>query len=490
MKKKTKFNLLLLLLSFNALLISCSGDDDNTTPNTDNEVNNPHQNIHRFIWNGMNQVYLYKENVADLANNRFSSVNDQNKYFSTFATPEALYEKLKSTTPKDRFSFLTDDYIKLEQNFSGVSKSNGMDFGLIRAAANSNDVIGYVRYILPGTDAENKGIKRGDIFATIDGEKLTVNSNFGEIFGRDSYTVGFVSHGDLTPTKSVALTQVEYAENPVYIAKTIDYNGQKIGYLMYNGFTGDYDEQLNDAFGQFKTDGITDLVLDFRYNGGGSVRTAIDLSAMITGQFKGEVFSKEIWNSELTAHFQSTNPERLINRFQDTTRNGTLLNSLNLSKLYVLATDRTASASELVMNGLEPYIDIIHIGENTTGKHQASITLYDSPNFGREGASKDHTYAIQPLVLKSANKNGVTDYDNGLTPDFEFSESLANLGILGDVNEPFLKSALDHITNGTVPANSAKQNAIHFSTIGETKMFTSSYQRMYKEDVDLNFINE
>src|SRR5690606_21071041 len=105
--------------------------------------------------------------------------------------------------------------------------------------------------------------------------------------------------------ESVLLNKTQYNENPVYITKTFDINGQKIGYLMYNSFIKDYETDLNNAFAQLKSEGATSLVLDLRYNGGGSVETATDLASMVTGQFNGQVFYKEFWNADRQADYAS-----------------------------------------------------------------------------------------------------------------------------------------------------------------------------------------
>jgi hypothetical protein len=153
---------------------------------------------------------------------------------------------------------------------------------------NNVDVIGYVRYIQTNSDASNKAVKRGYFFDAINGQQLTIH-NYQDLLGNENYTMNFAdleSDGSFTSNgKSVDLTKSEYHENPVYITKTFDIDGKKIGYLMYNSFTSNYDQQLNAAFGQLKAEGATDLVLDLRYNGGGSVRTATYLAGMITGQF-------------------------------------------------------------------------------------------------------------------------------------------------------------------------------------------------------------
>ena len=143
---------------------------------------------------------------------------------------------------------------------------------------------------------------------------------------------------------------------------------------MYNGFTANFDDQLNDAFALFKSNNVQHLILDLRYNPGGSVNSAKLLSSMITGQFNGEIFSTEQWNIDNQSRFENSNPESLINRFTDKDDN-TPLNSLNLQTVYIIALETSASASELVINCLDPYINVIHIGENTAGKYQASTTL-------------------------------------------------------------------------------------------------------------------
>src|SRR5690606_27696223 len=112
---------------------------------------------------------------------------------------------------------------------------------------------------------------------------------------------------------------------------------------------------------------------------------------------------------------------------------------------YVITTGSTASASELIINGLNPYIEVIKVGTTTVGKYQASTTLYDSPNFGRTNANPRHTYAVQPLIYKSINSVGFTDFDDGFSPDVSLGEQLNNLGELGNPTEPLLAAAILNI---------------------------------------------
>jgi len=431
MKKKFLFS----LLAISMLFVSCFEDlDDNLQQASTIEIQD-------FIYRGLNFFYLYKADTPELANDAFATNADKNAFLSSFDSPEALFAYLKS--PQDRFSILVDNYIELENALSGVTLNNGMEYGLVFYSGNSGNVFGYVRYVLPNSDADTKGIKRGDIFNTVNGTQITA-SNFGSLLAPDSYTIGLatISGQDIVPTgETVELVKEQYTENPIFIANTLNIGGENIGYLMYNAFTGDFDPQLNNAFGNFQADGVTKLVLDLRYNGGGSVRTAQDLASMITGQFAGQLFYTEQWNEDRQEEYAENEV------FNTTLRNGTNINSLNLSSVYIITSGSTASASELVINSLKPYINVIQIGTNTTGKFQASFLLYDAPapQFSRSEANPAHTYAMLPLVFKTANANGVTDFVDGLTPDIEQSENFANLGILGDPDEPLLARALEDI---------------------------------------------
>lgn len=430
----------LLLLVIPLLFTSCFEDmDDNIRPASTVDIQD-------FIYRGLNFFYLYKEDTPELADNVFESQEAKTNFLKGFDSPESLFDYLIS--PQDRFSRLFDNYIAIENALSGVSLSNGMEFGLVYYPDNSRNVFGYVRYVLPNTDADIHGLKRGDLFTTVNGTQLN-ESNYSSLLSEDNYTIGLAIYdgSGFTPTgDEVSLTKIEYDENPVHISRTLDINGHKIGYLMYTSFITRYDVELNNAFAQFRADGITDLVVDLRYNGGGSVATATDLASMITGQFNGEVFYQEFWNADRQPQYASNG------LFDSKISNGASINSLNLNNVYFLTTQSTASASELVINGLSPYINTIQIGDNTTGKFQASFLMYDSPDFSRSGVNLGHTYAMLPLVFKTANKVGHTDYNDGLFPDIPINENFFDLGELGDPNELFLAAALSQITGAPFTA--------------------------------------
>ncbi|GHC52752.1 hypothetical protein GCM10008083_15840 [Ulvibacter litoralis] len=430
--------------------------------------------IQDFIYRGLNFFYLYKEDTSELANDAFVSEDEKNAFITSFDTPESLFDYLKSD--QDRFSLLVDDYIALENSLAGVTLTNGMEFGLVFYPDNSGNVFGYVRFVLPNTSAASEGLTRGLIFNTIDGQQIT-QTNYNDLLAPETYTIGFADFNgtDIIPNgQSTTLTKTEYTENPIQVSRTLTVEGQKVGYLLYNAFTANFDSQLNAAFAQFQADGVTDLVLDLRYNGGGSVRSATYLAGMITGQFTNQVFYTEQWNEDRQADYAENG------LFVDSFTTGEAINSLNLNRVFIIGTGRTASASELIINGLDPYITVTQVGTATTGKFQASFLLYDAPapEFSRSQANPAHSYAMLPLVFKTANANGNTDYIDGLLPDIELSEDYSNLGVLGDPNEPLLAAALNEILPSPRPV---RRNFTTLEEISESKASTPTYQLMVAE---------
>ena len=433
-----KITLLVFSLVIGAIALqSCEDQDDTAVP------------VNDFIWKGLNLYYLWQADVPNLADDKFSDQVQLNRFVGSYPSPEDLFESLLYKRGEvDRWSVIFSDFRVLENALQGVSKSNGVEFGLLYTDASQTGVFGYVRYILPNSDAAAKDIRRGDIFYAVNGTALTP-TNYQGLLGSDTYTLNLADYnnGTITPNgRQVALTKTEYAENPVLVTNTYTAGNHKIGYFMYNGFYSNYDDQLNAAFGKLKSEGVTDLVLDLRYNGGGSVRTATYLASMITGQFNGQLFAKEQWNNKLEKYYQSSNPGALQDLFTDKLSNGSAINSLNLNKVYVIATGSTASASELVINCLKPYVTVVQIGTTTVGKNVGSVTLYDSPTFSSKDRSGSHTYAMQPIVLKVINKAGFGEYSTGINPDIKLQENYGNLGVLGDPAEPLYAAAIARIT--------------------------------------------
>jgi C-terminal processing protease CtpA/Prc len=443
--KKIKILLLSCIVLFS--VTSCFDDlDDDIIIASTKEIND-------FVWKGMNAVYLYKPEIPDLADDRFTTSIEYNEYLNDYDTPEELFETLKYLPNTiDRFSRIYSNYNELQDLLDGITLSNGIEYNLYFVPGSDSEIFGAITLVLNNSVASDLGLQRGQIFRAVNGENLT-STNYIDLLSATNYTLNFADYdtnetdepADDTVTlndENASLSLVTYTENPVHKTEVLDVSGIKIGYLMYNAFNSNFNSELNNVFSDFNAAGVTELVIDLRYNGGGSVQTAAYLGSMVTGGNIGDVYSKLFYNENL-----SNNNQEFL--FTNSIEGVGAINSLNLSKVYILTTKkRTASASELVINSLSPYIDVIVIGENTVGKTQASSTVYDSPTlFTQEGINLGHTYAMQPLIANSTNVNDELVPETGLLPDIELTESPSNFGILGDINEPLLAEAIQNITS-------------------------------------------
>lgn len=435
--------------------------------------------VNDFVWKGMNLYYLWQNDVPNLSDSRFSGQDDLNNFLSGYSNPSDLFNSLRVDNSIDRFSVIYSDYNVLEGILSGNTTDNGMDYGLKRKNGSTTDIFGWVRYVLPNSDAAAKNVQRGMLFYGINGTPLTA-TNYKSLFANSTYTINLADYdsGTITPNgQSITLTKSAIGENPVYATNVFTQGSKKIGYLMYNGFFSGYESQLNNAFGQLKSQNVTDLILDLRYNSGGSIATASRLASMITGQFAGQLFAKQQWNAKLEDYWSQNNPNQFLTNFVTTIGNGSAINSLNLNKIYILTSQSTASASELVINGLKPYINVVQIGDVTIGKNVGSVTLYDSPTFSKTNVNPNHKYAMQPIVLKTVNASGFGDYQTGLVPNFTFEEILVNLGQLGNETEPMLSYALNLISTGN-KTNRQNQSQV-FENFSDSKNLDPIRSEMY-----------
>lgn len=480
MKKKIY---LLAILCGLIVFTGCDDDiDDTIRPATAEDISD-------FVYRALNFWSLYKEDVPELANDFFASDSDRDEFISSFDSPEAAFAALRS--PRDRFSFLSSDFEVFENSLAGINTSTGIFLSLFIDPNDDTRVFGAVRYVVNGSSADLAGVERGMLFTEVDGAELrdplggpiTAETNFSDFFAPDSYTISLAAFDDIdgfTLTgDEITVTRTELTTNPVHTVNVLEIEGNTIGYLHYTGFTNEFDSSLNAAFGQLRDAGVTDLVLDLRYNGGGSVETANDLSTMITGQFEGEIFITQEFNAERNEDFMST---RRFNNNLGSGDDGASINSLGLERLYVLTTDRTASSSELILSGLDPYIDIIQIGTDTEGKFEGSFLLYDAPapNFSRSNANPNHRYVMLPLTFRSINSAGLTDYFDGFTPDIEIIENPFTYGTLGEQGEPLLDAAIDAIINGRSTRN---YNTVEFPSLFDTEQRDPLFQHMMSEPV-------
>lgn len=465
--KKYLISPLLLLLMLSQ--ISCSEDNNMEPENPAVTLNNE---INDFVWKGMNNAYYWQESIANLNDTKNDDLGTYYTYLNNYSDSEALFESLLFDAGNtDRFSWFIEDYNVQNASFRGVSDSFGFDFGLARLCTTCDEVIGYVTYVIPNSPAFDAEIKRGDIFYKFNGVTLNL-SNYTVVnaFYNDtniSMSFATLESGSITPnSKDANLTIREVVENPVFYSDVITSDaGKKIGYLVYNGFKYTFHEELNNVFAEFKNENIDELVLDLRYNGGGSVLTSAYLASMIyAGAQSGDVFAKLIYNkknSDGNGVYPFFNKAAIYSKDGNFTGNEVNINRLNsLNRVFVITSGNTASASEMVINGLSPFLQVIKIGETTYGKNVGSYTVYDSPDFSENNVNPNHTKAMQPITFKIFNKLDQSDYTNGFAPDYEEFEYVSEMRAFGDLEEPLLKRSLDIISGNVSKTRDWKETEL------------------------------
>jgi C-terminal processing protease CtpA/Prc len=405
-----------------ALLISCEKDDLKKEKQQRLHVN-------EFIAEAMDYYYLWNDQIPNI---RPDNSTDPNEYFKSL-----LYKD-------DIWSYITDDkdtFMEEEINQTGETFGYELSFGLFN---NSSNVFAVVRYVYPLSPAAAV-LKRGDIILKLNDQSLTVD-NYTDLYksGTIRLTLGTISGSTLAPANSVTLSSVKMERNPVFLSKTIEQGGHKIGYLVYTSFASHYHQSLVDTLTALKTGGITDLVLDLRYNSGGEAdEAALLCSAIVPSAYanKDNILIRHRWNAQRQADLEELVKEEpaAYEKLLFTTFETVACNlELPSRRVYVLTTSSSASASEMLIVGLKPYMDVIQVGDTTHGKYTAMIGLAPTE------AAINH-WMILPVVYKFMNKDGYTDFKDGLAPDHLLEEALP-FRELGDEAEPLLAKAISLIT--------------------------------------------
>ena len=488
---KIKYNILLSLAIFlvlGSLLVNCK-KDNGTTPSTPpaKVVIKDTSIVNRFIFNGLRDYYLWTDQVPTLAAQKYDNADTLNVLLNSYNDPQKFFTSLLyQYNVIDKWSFLVNDSASISNWIQGISQTMGYDFMLARIGT-AGDLFGFVRYVYKGSPAEQAGIKRGDLFMKVNDTQLTVSNYQTLLFTNLTYKLSFAtitSNKISLNGKMVTMTAKTMQENPILMDTVLNVNNTKIGYLVYNGFNSDFDLQLNDVFKKFKVAAIDKLVLDLRYNGGGSVQTAKYLASMIYGLATTSVFFKSQYNTLLQNYLISVDgAASLSENFTDKIlKSGTIpetpINSVNMTSLYVIASDNTASASELLINGLKPYMQVYTVGINTAGKYVASWTIKDwIDNNGT--VNPKNPWAMQPEVVKLSNANGVTDFVSGLAPDFVAEEDIANLLPFGDPNETLLKPVLNKIQGLPLSSISLKSQGLGLKKLTDSQAFRPFSKGMY-----------
>ena len=390
-----------------------------------------------------------------------------------FAAPEDFFPTLLST--KDKFS--TIEIISNTTKSNASTSDYGFEFLLYSPANAPKNRVARIIFVSPHSAAAEAGLKRGDWISGVHGETLN-QDNYGYLIsgGEEEFTTATLEiQADNTYTwtndKTIQIgASHSFEDNPFYIDTVYNIENAKIAYLMYNSFsTGpedqpdddEYNVQMRNIFTRFKGETIHDFILDLRYNPGGYLSCSQVLASLLAPENKlGETYCSLAFNQ------QNMDKDFSLPLNKELTGGA----NLNLSKLYVIVTNETASASEAVINCLRPYMEVILIGTTTTGKNVAS-----------EPSSSDKFpgFILHPMVAYVNNSKGEADYADGITPDYELDESsfMQPLNALGDTAELMLKNTIALIIGGETSMPDVnfptETKAIHYFQKASTPVYNS-----------------
>lgn len=388
------------------------------------------------------EAYLWQEVIPsyDVFNPRqYKGNTDQDA-----ATAEI--NAIRALEPLDRFSFVTT-----KEQSDGLQTGASVDYGFfVKAAAIDkadpiDSVRWFVEYAFDKSSAGTAGVNRGWYINKINNTPVTytqasidlLNQTF---FGTgNSATFEFVKPDGTTTTFN--LSKTSFTSNAVLFKNVINAGGKKVGYFVLKQFFGTPTvTELNDVFSYFKSQGIDELVVDLRYNPGGSTSTQDALANLIApAAANNQVMYKYIFNSNLqqgkfpllqnkegygsTSFTEANNTQKFSNT-----------GSLNLSRVFFIVSHNTASASELLINNLKPYMNVKLVGDTTYGK---PVGFFPIDIFN---------YSVYPISFKTVNSAGNADYYKGFAPDKSAPDGVNKSW--GDVTEPSLATVLKYINTG------------------------------------------
>lgn len=427
--------------------VSCEGTK------ADVGVNKPTPEVakaDRFAIDALEMYYLWNEEIEkDLA--RLDP--------DTCRMPMDVVESIRyreGGKEVDRWTVLTDDLKSFQNSVQGLGVTYGYDLAAGSIKNSPGNLFLVVNYVCKGGPAEEAGLKRGDIILTLDGNDITTD-NVYDAFNTTSIRLGVtaLSGGfiDSENVREVSLKAVDMYEDPVLVTGTYDVLGKKVGYLVYNGFDLKSAMTLPDVFRNFKSDGIDELILDLRYNGGGYAFTENVLASMIAPSanvLAGDIFQTEVYNSELTDSWkkQGEDTNTYFSTVHELTSQKVKVDvsesNPGIDKVYVIVTGGTASASEGLIVGLRPYMDVVLVGQQTYGKYCAGIMLSpDRLYTSRYDYSLIKDWGMYVMVSKFADCNGDnSSIPDGIPVEVDVNDDPLDGYQLGDENETMLRAAL------------------------------------------------
>lgn len=418
--------------------------------------------VNRWIYKYMCDKYLWNEPIPTLT---LSAQTDYERFFSQILTGIDALDHMnrddghwKDGQREGFYSYIYRSAVGKSRAFGETTTGSGVMY-MALASIGENEYAILPALIAPESPAAKAGLKRGSIITKIDNKTLTssnvesyanklysggVNVTFGEAeFDNQGNWTGIVN------LKTVTISASSFEDPAIYASKVLTLaNGKKVGYLCYMYFDMAYDNQLIDIFRQFKSQGIDELVIDLRYNGGGHVLASTVLGSLIAGNaHKGKVYNHTTYNAARMAKGEdgyykfgiAETAERTYSKISEAATT-----SLDLNRIFVLCSVNTASASELVINGLRGVdVTVNLIGTTTNGK-----------NVGMESVIRtigSYEYELTPITFYSQNAKDFRDYSNGFTPDLEIDEGEYLYEDFGDENEPLFFCALQWINSGSKP---------------------------------------
>lgn len=417
MNTKLKF-IIAITISLSMGLSSCKKNADavNTTPD-----------LRDSVYAYSKEVYLWSDNLP--TTNVFNPLS--------YPSADSIMRKVRTYSPfvngryQDRWSFVIGK-TTWDNVVSGVSNDTGAEY----AFAADNDL--RVKLVYSQSSAGKQGVKRGWKLLKINGLDAT-RANITQLnveLNKASQSVLFQKPDGTQIT--ITLAGSSYTSDYVINPKVFNINGNNVGYFNFDSFLGSNSGQttkteLDKVFADFKSKNVTELVLDLRYNGGGYGTVSNYLGSLIAPSLAlGKVFVNSVHNKKYTS-------------WNKTDYFTTLTNSLKVSRISIIVTKNTASASEELINALKPVMTVKLIGSTTHGK---PVGYYGFPTM--------NSYVF-PVALKNVNSVGFSDFYEGFTVDKVQTDDFTR--DLGDPEEGCLKVALNYIKTGVLQSVSDTKSA-------------------------------
>lgn len=380
------------------------------------EYNNKHSSFDRTLeWD----EYLGATLLSMTTNMDDGGEDDYGRYIYSYVTCE---EKTKAdatraglpTTTGYGFELHPVVYLGIAKNLDGYTKDDGVFL---------------IDHIYPGSAAEEAGLQRGDWILQVDGKKIS-QYNFSELHaalltktGSTKLTAYYYDEqSEESKIADFSLSVSDFEQNPVAYCDVLTLDekfgagDKKVGYLSYLSFDGDFDDALVDAMTDLSQKGVTDMILDLRINGGGHVNSSILLASMLLDESyvgPGKIYARLKHNPKNTVY--DDEEHTLVNRY--TPKGGSAsvdLPNIGIQKLWVICSEFSASASEMVIVGLRGLgVDVELVGKRTEGKNCGMEVTYKTID--------DYKYEFAPITFMNENGEGFSDYADGITPDFDFS---------------------------------------------------------------------